>query len=160
MCVIFDCSWLVHGYWPLKSGRCLCSATASRVGRFLQTLMHAIDTIAYLGNLGKLDALSRKKKNYLQKIQRKELNVDSISSTTFSSVKCTRWLTSPPDGSLLVSSTHLCRYSNCLGVYLLTFFLNRFRYEDDRISWVDQFVMAYGGIRGAVCYGNKKYSFS
>uniref|UniRef100_A0A1I7WLR5 Uncharacterized protein n=1 Tax=Heterorhabditis bacteriophora TaxID=37862 RepID=A0A1I7WLR5_HETBA len=38
-------------------------------------------------------------------------------------------------------------------VYLLTFFLNKFRYEDEQITFVDQFVMAYGGIRGAVCYG-------
>ncbi|VDP00390.1 unnamed protein product, partial [Heligmosomoides polygyrus] len=69
-------------------------------------------------------------------------------------------------GVSVVSSNHVfdwwfitatlvgCFVFRFLGVYLLTFFLNKFRYEDDRISCVDQFVMAYGGIRGAVCYGN------
>ncbi|WKY14346.1 hypothetical protein Q1695_000136 [Nippostrongylus brasiliensis] len=68
-------------------------------------------------------------------------------------------------GVSVVSSNHVfdlwfitatlvgCFVFRFIGVYLLTFFLNKFRYEDDRISCVDQFVMAYGGIRGAVCYG-------
>ncbi|KHJ98333.1 hypothetical protein OESDEN_01686, partial [Oesophagostomum dentatum] len=57
------------------------------------------------------------------------------------------------DWWFIISTLIGCFVFRFIGVYLLTFFLNRFRYEDDRISWVDQFVMAYGGIRGAVCYG-------
>ncbi|KAJ1374836.1 Sodium hydrogen exchanger [Parelaphostrongylus tenuis] len=53
----------------------------------------------------------------------------------------------------IVSTLVGCFIFRFIGVYLLTFFLNRFRFEDDRISCVDQFVLAYGGIRGAVCYG-------
>ncbi|VDM63600.1 unnamed protein product [Angiostrongylus costaricensis] len=68
-------------------------------------------------------------------------------------------------GVSVVSSNHVfniwfivatlvgCFVFRFIGVYLLTFILNRFRFEDDRISYVDQFVLAYGGIRGAVCYG-------
>ncbi|KAL6724259.1 hypothetical protein Aduo_019163 [Ancylostoma duodenale] len=57
------------------------------------------------------------------------------------------------DWWFIISTLIGCFVFRFIGVYLLTFFLNKFRYEDDRISWVDQFVMAYGGIRGAVCYG-------
>ncbi|ETN78174.1 hypothetical protein NECAME_10528 [Necator americanus] len=57
------------------------------------------------------------------------------------------------DWWFIISTLIGCFTFRFIGVYLLTFFLNRFRYEDDRISYVDQFVMAYGGIRGAVCYG-------
>ncbi|KAH7699274.1 sodium/hydrogen exchanger, partial [Aphelenchoides avenae] len=42
----------------------------------------------------------------------------------------------------------ICRFA---GVYLLTYLINRGRAV--KISLVDQFIMAYGGIRGAVCYG-------
>ncbi|CAJ0609563.1 unnamed protein product [Cylicocyclus nassatus] len=57
------------------------------------------------------------------------------------------------DWWFIISTLIGCFVFRFIGVYLLTFFLNKFRYEDERISWVDQFVMAYGGIRGAVCYG-------
>ncbi|CAJ0954103.1 unnamed protein product, partial [Mesorhabditis belari] len=46
-----------------------------------------------------------------------------------------------------------CLVFRFLGVYLLCFIANRFRSEQERICFEDQFVMAYGGIRGAVCYG-------
>lgn len=38
-----------------------------------------------------------------------------------------------------------------LGCFGLTFLVNRSRVE--KIGLVDQFIMAYGGLRGAVCYG-------
>lgn len=37
------------------------------------------------------------------------------------------------------------------GVFVLTAIVNRKRIK--KISFVDQFIMAYGGLRGAVCYG-------
>ncbi|KAK6760690.1 hypothetical protein RB195_021956 [Necator americanus] len=61
------------------------------------------------------------------------------------------------DWWFIISTLIGCFTFRFIGVYLLTFFLNRFRYEDDRISWVDQFVMAYGGIRGAVCYAKRMF---
>lgn len=39
----------------------------------------------------------------------------------------------------------------CAGVFLLTWLLNIRRVQ--KIGVVDQFIMSYGGIRGAVCYG-------
>lgn len=56
-----------------------------------------------------------------------------------------------------MSSFPLHRYANLriydgsLGVILLTYLLNFKRQE--KIGFVDQFIMGYGGIRGAVCYG-------
>jgi NhaP-type Na+/H+ or K+/H+ antiporter len=38
-----------------------------------------------------------------------------------------------------------------IGCFGLTFLVNRGRVE--KIGLVDQFIMAYGGLRGAVCYG-------
>lgn len=46
---------------------------------------------------------------------------------------------------------------NCLfhihftGTFFLTYLANRKRVE--KIGMVDQFIMAYGGLRGAICYG-------
>lgn len=37
------------------------------------------------------------------------------------------------------------------GVFFLTYVLNIHRVQ--KIDLVDQFIMSYGGIRGAVCYG-------
>ncbi|CAJ0584381.1 unnamed protein product, partial [Mesorhabditis spiculigera] len=68
-------------------------------------------------------------------------------------------------GVSVVSSNHqfdfwfvTCTLTGCLVfrfivVYFLSFMANRYRAETERISIVDQFVIAYGGIRGAVCYG-------
>lgn len=37
------------------------------------------------------------------------------------------------------------------GTYFLTCLANRRRHQ--KINLVDQFIMAYGGLRGAICYG-------
>ncbi len=37
------------------------------------------------------------------------------------------------------------------GVFVLTGIMNRFRLA--KLSYIDQFIMAYGGLRGAVAYG-------
>jgi hypothetical protein len=37
------------------------------------------------------------------------------------------------------------------GTYLLSYLCNQHRME--KIGLVDQFIMAYGGLRGAICYG-------
>ncbi|KAL3991018.1 sodium/hydrogen exchanger 3 [Acanthocheilonema viteae] len=42
----------------------------------------------------------------------------------------------------------ICRF---IGTYFLTCLANRGRYQ--KINLVDQFIMAYGGLRGAICYG-------
>jgi sodium/hydrogen exchanger 5 len=46
----------------------------------------------------------------------------------------------------------LVLYIYCLiGIYMLTYVCNKYRME--RIGLLDQFIMAYGGLRGAICYG-------
>ena len=44
-----------------------------------------------------------------------------------------------------------CFVFRFLGTYLLSYICNRKRLE--KIGLVDQFIMAYGGLRGAICYG-------
>ena len=44
-----------------------------------------------------------------------------------------------------------CFIFRFLGTYLLSYICNQKRLE--KIGLVDQFIMAYGGLRGAICYG-------
>ncbi|PAV85972.1 hypothetical protein WR25_26544 isoform A [Diploscapter pachys] len=46
-----------------------------------------------------------------------------------------------------------CVVYRFIGIFVLTFFANLLRHKSERIMYRDQFIMAYGGLRGAVCYG-------
>uniref|UniRef100_A0AC34RJ13 Sodium/hydrogen exchanger n=1 Tax=Panagrolaimus sp. JU765 TaxID=591449 RepID=A0AC34RJ13_9BILA len=45
----------------------------------------------------------------------------------------------------------ICFFARFIETFLLCFFLNLVEYQ--KLRFVDQFVMAYSGLRGAVCYG-------
>lgn len=55
------------------------------------------------------------------------------------------------DWVFIVSSIFFCLLFRAIGVFFLTFIANRFRVA--RFSWVDQIIMAYGGLRGAIAFG-------
>ncbi|KAH7729187.1 sodium/hydrogen exchanger [Aphelenchoides avenae] len=44
-----------------------------------------------------------------------------------------------------------CLASRFIGIYMLSYICNRHRME--KIGLLDQFIMSYGGLRGAICYG-------
>ncbi|XP_077987983.1 sodium/hydrogen exchanger 1-like [Glandiceps talaboti] len=66
-------------------------------------------------------------------------------------------------GLVLVSDDHIwntpfviftivfCLVFRYIVVIILTFFINRFKYAR-KIGWEEQFIMGYGGLRGAVCF--------
>ncbi|CAD5216709.1 unnamed protein product [Bursaphelenchus okinawaensis] len=51
----------------------------------------------------------------------------------------------------IIATLFACFIFRFITIYSMTYFLNKAR--EEAISLVDQFVIAYGGIRGAVCYG-------
>nr|CDQ00592.1 Bm2935, isoform f [Brugia malayi] len=55
------------------------------------------------------------------------------------------------DAVFIVSTLISCLVQRFIGVFFLTYLLNIHRVQ--AIDLVDQFIMSYGGIRGAVCYG-------
>ncbi|EJW88873.1 sodium/hydrogen exchanger [Wuchereria bancrofti] len=55
------------------------------------------------------------------------------------------------DAVFIVSTLISCLVQRFIGVFFLTYLLNIHRVQT--IDLVDQFIMSYGGIRGAVCYG-------
>uniref|UniRef100_A0A915A478 Sodium/hydrogen exchanger n=1 Tax=Parascaris univalens TaxID=6257 RepID=A0A915A478_PARUN len=55
------------------------------------------------------------------------------------------------DAVFIVVTIASCLLQRFIGVFLLTWLLNIRRVQ--KIGTVDQFIMSYGGIRGAVCYG-------
>ncbi|MCP9266164.1 Sodium/hydrogen exchanger [Dirofilaria immitis] len=55
------------------------------------------------------------------------------------------------DAVFIVGTLISCLVQRFIGVFFLTYVLNMHRVQ--KIDLVDQFIMSYGGIRGAVCYG-------
>ncbi|VBB27254.1 unnamed protein product [Acanthocheilonema viteae] len=55
------------------------------------------------------------------------------------------------DAVFIVGTLISCLVQRFIGVFFLTYVLNIHRVQ--KIDLVDQFIMSYGGIRGAVCYG-------
>lgn len=55
------------------------------------------------------------------------------------------------DWIFIVVTLFACFICRFFGTYLLTYLANKSR--EQKISLVDQFIMAYGGLRGAICYG-------
>uniref|UniRef100_A0A1I7W394 Sodium/hydrogen exchanger n=1 Tax=Loa loa TaxID=7209 RepID=A0A1I7W394_LOALO len=55
------------------------------------------------------------------------------------------------DAVFIVGTLISCFIQRFIGVFSLTYLLNVHRVQ--KIDLVDQFIMSYGGIRGAVCYG-------
>ncbi|VDN01036.1 unnamed protein product [Thelazia callipaeda] len=51
----------------------------------------------------------------------------------------------------IIGTVISCLVQRFIGVFFLTYLLNIHRVQ--KIDLVDQFIMSYGGIRGAVCYG-------
>uniref|UniRef100_A0A0R3RMM6 Sodium/hydrogen exchanger n=1 Tax=Elaeophora elaphi TaxID=1147741 RepID=A0A0R3RMM6_9BILA len=55
------------------------------------------------------------------------------------------------DAVFIIGTLISCLVQRFIGVFFLTYILNIHRVQ--KINPVDQFIMSYGGIRGAVCYG-------
>uniref|UniRef100_A0A7E4VMS8 Sodium/hydrogen exchanger n=1 Tax=Panagrellus redivivus TaxID=6233 RepID=A0A7E4VMS8_PANRE len=55
------------------------------------------------------------------------------------------------DITFCIANVVLCIVARFISVFFLSFFLNMI--DKEKLSIVDQFVMAYGGLRGAVCFG-------